>query len=153
MRKYRLLFVLIGLLAALSIPVSANAEQLSQFSCTPIGSEISTSLPLRSPMPYTKSFTASTTVRSVSTGGFVYIYLRVTATIDGQTNRVISANSVSAYQQDVSRNFVKWQQTGIEKSFTSNSVYGKVKGYCYFKDSSTGVAEKKPFTFEKRWYV
>lgn len=101
-------------------------------------------------MSYTKSFTAYTTVRSVSTGGFVYIYLRVTATIDGQTNRVISANSVTAYQQDVSRNFVKWQQTGIEKSCTSNSVYGKVKGYCYFKDSGTGVAEKKPFTLEKK---
>ncbi len=107
---------------------------------------------LRTPMPYTKTFTTYGTARSATTQGYAYIYIKVDATIDASNDHVISIDGAWAYQADSSRNFDRWEQLSLNYSKSSTSIWAKTTGYVYFTGSN-GFKDKYYIEVEKTWYV
>lgn len=132
----------------------ANADELSTLHTKqmPEFSQVEPGSVLRTPMPYTRTFTTYGTARSAATQGYAYIYIKVDATIDASNDHVISINGAWAYQADSSRNFDHWEQLSLNYSKSSTSIWAKTTGYVYFTGSN-GFKDKYYIEVEKTWYV
>lgn len=143
-------------IAALTLSCTLLIPNLAQAQENPVNSITSnepTQVVFRAPMPYSRTFTHYETVRSVSSLGFAYIYIKANATIDSQYNRVMSVDGAWSYQADASRNFDYWEQLSLQSSKGANSVWVKATGYVHFKDPFTGLGEKKYVEIEHTWGI
>ncbi|MDY5270782.1 hypothetical protein [Tractidigestivibacter sp.] len=150
-KKIRYLLLVSALVVTslvLARPAHAHAEVLPQ-GAQPVAIRMR-----RTPMPYTKTLTASKAARSASTGGFAYIYLKADVTIDGQYGSVVGINGVWCYQADASRYFVRWEELSLKyRKTSSTSVWAKATGYVYFSNPSTGMQDKYYLEIEHTWTV
>ena len=136
---------IIGVLLVPNVAVAQEAPSTNQ------NPEPSLAEVLRTPMPVKRFYTYYTTARSAITQGFAYIYLKADATIDAQNNRVMALNGAWSYYDGGSRNFERWEQLSLQLSYGANSIWVKATGYAYFKNPSTGLAEKMYLEVEHTW--
>lgn len=106
-------------------------------------------------MPYDKTFTSWTYVTPHANMG-AYIYLAVTATIDGQYGNVLGIKSCYTYQEGGALNFKSWTQTSAKAVRSSNTtISATATGYALFERriKDEVYSYNMPVTLSDSWTI
>lgn len=109
------------------------------------------SLPARSPMPVSKTYTTTWTVWPHA---FMVanIVLEVKATINAQNDSVMSINSCRTYASGTNISFQSWRQESANAWYTSTRIYAKASGTASFRDQ-VGIGYEAPIVINHNWAI